>query len=105
MLPNLTLEEITQLEVFASKLQYPLFQRGERKDWLLTNYSLLFKAAIDGQGSILDAFWYGMSQANVPRDRPDNFDDLDNWDQILWIRSNGLPVALKLLQDVRAGVQ
>jgi len=99
MLPNLSREEITRLETFVARLQHPLFQRPENKELLLTEYPQLVQAIP------FESFWQGMALANVPHPRPENFEQMEVWDQLLWIRRWGLPVALKLISEMKAQLE
>lgn len=96
-MPNLTPEQIQRLENFIKSLQQFYFKMLRQKAQIEAEYLALIK---DQQISF-DIFWQRMEEANIPTLRPENFQSMETWDQIMWIQANGLSVAWKLITELK----
>jgi hypothetical protein len=92
-LPNLSPVQIDSIEVFVASIKkiYPLINQEEA---IASYESLLTEIPFE-------TFWEAMKAGNIPQERPADFSERSPWEQIMWIRTYGLPTALKLIEQLK----
>jgi len=92
-LPNLSPTQIESIKAFVASIKkiYPSINQEEA----ISSYeSLLTEIPFE-------AFWGAMKAGNIPQERPADFSERSPWEQIMWIRTYGLPTALKLIEQLK----
>lgn len=100
-LPVLTQQQIDKIKAFVQSLQWMYFK-------LVAQKSAVIAAYLEILGMVpMEAFWEEMAAGNIPRDHPADFDQKSAWEQILWIRTYGIPTAWKIIEKLenRDGIE
>ncbi len=100
-LPVLTQQQIDKIKAFVQSLQWMYSKLMAQKAAVIAAYLEILEMVP------MDAFWEEMAAGNIPRDRPADFDQKSAWEQILWIRTYGIPTAWKIIEKLenRDGIE
>lgn len=100
-LPVLTQQQIDRIKEFVSSLQWMYFKLVSKKEAVIGAYLEILEMVP------MEAFWQEMVAGNISRERPTDFDQKSAWEQILWIRTYGIPTAWKIIEKLenRDGIE
>lgn len=100
-LPVLTKQQIDRIKEFIYSLQGMYFKLTQKKEAVIAAYLEILEMVP------MEAFWEEMAAGNIPRDHPADFDQKSAWEQILWIRTYGIPTAWKIIEKLenRDGIE
>lgn len=100
-LPVLTQQQIDKIKAFAQSLQWIYLRLVAQKTTVIAAYLEILEMVP------MEAFWQEMAAGNISRERPADFDQKSAWEQILWIRTYGIPTAWKIIEKLenRDGIE
>lgn len=93
-LPVLTQQQIDKIKAFVQSLQWMYFKLVAQKSAVIAAYLEILEMVP------MEAFWQEIAAGNISRERPADFDQKSVWEQILWIRTYGIPTAWKIIEKL-----